>query len=423
LDDLRISALAAVAILIGVQVCAWPVRASTADVHAASAGTTLVTFGQVFDTLVASASDTAGRVGFVWGDNRNFGSAPGVEFGQYSPAYRSTATHDTEWFYRHHPDWIVYRNDRLTVAYEFADKRATPFDIGNPAVVSWKQAEIDAAAHSQAWVDLDNIDSENSAGFAGHYASAVAPCEAQSRPACRGAWRQDFTGKPNDPTWIGVNLAYVKAMRIYTKARGRLLMINDSANSNVAYISPRDQIALAKAADGSMSEGFPVDGCAGDTGWIDGKPHDGQFDAEYSEFIAESARPYFAIAYLCNRSLERITHDQAAWITAAFLLGIRKPAINYLAVVGAGKGLTDYQTIEPYPPSLNPKIGPITARPPAIGSRPYVRRFAHGLVALNPSSMASATITVPAGTDQFGEPIRAGARTLQPLTGLVVVTP
>ena len=166
----------------------------------------------------------------------------------------------------------------------------------------------------------------------------------------------------------GVNLAYVKAMRIYTKARGRLLMINDSANSNVAYISPRDQIALAKAADGSMSEGFPVDGCAGDTGWIDGKPHDGQFDAEYSEFIAESARPYFAIAYLCNRSLERITHDQAAWITAAFLLGIRKPAINYLAVVGAGKGLTDYQTIEPYPPSLNPKL---------VRSPPGRRRSGH----------------------------------------------
>ena len=72
LDDLRISALAAVAILIGVQVCAWPVRASTADVHAASAGTTLVTFGQVFDTLVASASDTAGARGVRLGRQQEF---------------------------------------------------------------------------------------------------------------------------------------------------------------------------------------------------------------------------------------------------------------------------------------------------------------------------------------------------------------
>ena len=52
---------------------------------------------------------------------------------------------------------------RLRVRRQTSDT----FDIGNPAVVSWKQAEIDAAAHSQAWVDLDNIDSENSAGFAG----------------------------------------------------------------------------------------------------------------------------------------------------------------------------------------------------------------------------------------------------------------
>ena len=50
-------------------------------------------------------------------------------------------------------------------------------------------------------------------------------------------------------------------------------------------------------------------------------------------------------------------------------------------------------------------------------------RFAHGLVALNPSSMATATVAVPTGEDQFGEPINAGARTLQPLTGLVVMTP
>ena len=166
----------------------------------------------------------------------------------------------------------------------------------------------------------------------------------QSRPACGGAWRQDFTGKPNDRSWIGVNLAYVRALRTYFRAKGRFLMINDSGNSKPAYLSPVDQIALAKAADGSLSEGFPIDGCAADTGWVDCKPHDGQFDAEYREFTAESDKPYFAIAYLCNRSLERITRDQAAWATAAFLLGIRKPAINYLAVVGAGK---DSPTIKP----------------------------------------------------------------------------
>ena len=410
-------------ILLGVQGCALPVRAPAPEAGAIPTATPLITFGQVFDARVASASTMVGRVGFVWGDNRNFASAPGVEFGQYSPAYRASATHGAEWFYQHHPDWIVYLNDRVTIAYEFADTRATPLDIGNPAVVRWKQADIDGAGHGQAWVSLDNVDSENSAGFAGHYKGATAPCGAQSRPACGGAWRQDFTGKPNDRSWIGVNLAYVRAMRTYFRAKGRFLMINDSGNSKPAYLSPVDQIALAKAADGSLSEGFPIDGCAADTGWVDGKPHDGQFDAEYREFTAESDKPYFAIAYLCNRSLERITRDQAAWATAAFLLGIRKPAINYLAVVGAGKGLTDYQTIEPYPPSMNPGLGPITERPPAVGSRPYVRRFAHGLVALNPSSMATATVAVPAGENQFGEPINAGARTLQPLTGLVVMTP
>jgi len=387
------------------------------------AGTTLITFGQVFDAKVASASDLSGRVGFVWGDSKNFGTAAGVLLGRYSPGYRATPVNDTAWFYEHHPDWIVYENDRETIAYEFRNTRATPLDIGNPAVVRWKQADIDSQLHGQAWVDLDNIDSENSAGFAGHYAAATAPCPAAARPACGGVWVQDYTGRPRDPSWIRMNLAYVKAMQAYYHARGRSVMINDSENSNPAYLSPDDQIALAKAADGSLSEGFPIDGCAADTGWVRGRPHDGQFDVEYREFAAESARPFFAIAYLCNHGLAAVTHDEAAWATAAFLLGIRRPETNYLAVAGAGKGLIDYQSIEPYPASMSPSLGPVTDGPPAVGSRPYIRRFAHGLVALNPSSTATATVIVPEGKDQFGAPISAGRRLLQPMTGLVVVTP
>lgn len=403
--------------------CASCVGAPVANAPPIPAGAALITFGQVFDTRVASASDLAGRVGFVWGDNRNFGTVVGVPLGLYSPAYRAAPIKDTGWFYEHHPDWIVYRNDRETIAYEFRSTRATPLDIGNPAVITWKQGEIDGELHGQAWVDLDNVDSENSAGFAGHYAAVMAPCPAAARPACGGAWVQDFTGRPRDPAWIRVNLAYVKAMRAYYDARGRSVMINDLENSNPAYLAPGDQIALARAADGSLSEGFPIDGCAADTGWIRGRPHDGQFDAEYREFIAKSARPFFAIAYLCNHGLADVTQDEAAWATAAFLLGIRSPKMNYLAVVGAGKGLVDYQSIEPYPASMNPRLGPITDHPPAVGSRPYVRHFGHGLVALNPSSTAAAAVNVPAGRDQFGAPIGAGTRALQPMTGLVVVTP
>lgn len=403
--------------------CASFTGASMVKGPSVPAGKTLITFGQVFDARAASASDLAGHVGFVWGDSRNFGPAAAIPLGLYSPGYRATPVNDTEWFYEHHPDWIVYENDRGTIAYEFRNTRATPLDIGNPDVVRWKQGDIDSELHGQAWVDLDNIDSENSAGFAGHYAAAVTPCPAAARPACGGAWVQDYTGKPRDPSWIRINLAYVKAMRTYYHTLRLSVMINDSENSNPAYLSPDDQIALALAADGSLSEGFPIDGCAADAGWMRGRPDDGQFDAEYREFTAESARPFFAIAYLCNHGLADITHDEAAWATAAFLLGIRNPQLNYFAVVGAGKGQIDHQSIEPYPASMNPRLGPIIDRPPTAGSRPYVRRFAHGLVALNPSSTRTATVIVPTGSDQFGSPISAGTQVLQPMSGLVLVTP
>lgn len=385
--------------------------------------TPLILYGQVFDSLVPTAADLTGHVGFVWGDNKNFGSAVGVVLGQYSAGYRATPLHTTNWFYTHHPDWIEYLNDRHTVAYEFGNNKATPLDISNPAVVAWKQADIAAGFHGQAWVDLDNIDSENSAKFAGHYVGAKAPCATVSQPACGGVWHQDYTGAPLDPVWISVDLAYVGTMRSYFNAHGRSLMINNSESSNPAYLRPSDQIALAKAANGSLSEGFPMDACATSYGWINGRPADTQFDAEYQEFIAESGSPFFAIGYLCNHSLSHITHDEAAWATAAFLLGMQNPKLNYLAVVGSGKGLTDYETIEPYPASMNPPIGPLSDPPPPAGSRPYVRNFGHGMVALNPSSTATATVTVPAGKDQFGTPVTAGSLVLQPMTGIVIVTP
>ena len=385
--------------------------------------TPLITFGQVFDTLVPTAADLTGHVGFVWGDNKNFGTAVGVVLGQYSAGYRAAALHNTQWFYAHHPDWIEYLNDRKTIAYEFGNINATPLDISNPAVVTWKQGDIVSAFHGQSWVDLDNIDSENSAKFAGHYVGAKAPCAPASQPVCGGTWRQDYTGLPLDSAWISVNLNYVGQMRQYFNTHGRSVMINDSQNSNPAYLRPGDQIALAKAANGSLAEGFPIDGCATDFGWVKGRPSDAQFDAEFQEFVAESPNPYFAIGYLCNHSLSQITHDEEAWATATFLLGLQKPSINYLAVVGQGNGLTDYAAIEPYPPSMNPHIGPLSDPPPAVGSRPYVRHFMHGMAAVNPSSTATATITVPSGRDQFGTPIAAGTLVLQPMTGIVIQTP
>ena len=426
-----VKALGATAILVasltaGGAVCAqWNTTSPSLETSRTSgAGATpLIVFGQVFDSLVPSAADLTGHVGFVWGDNKNFGAAVGVVLGQYSAGYRSTPLHTTKWFYNHHPDWIVYLNDRHTVAYEFGNSQDTPLDISNPAVVAWKQADIATGFHGQAWVDLDNIDSENGAKFAGHYVGAKGPCAAAAQPSCGGVWHQDYTGAPLDPVWIGVDLAYVTTMRAYFNAHGRSVMINNSENSNPAYLRPGDQIALANAANGSLSEGFPMDACATSHGWINGRPTDAQFDAEYQEYIAESLLPFFAIGYLCNHTLAQATHDEEAWATAAFLMGIQNPKLNYLAVVGYGKGLTDYETIEPYPASMNPPIGPISDPPPSVGSRPYVRNFSHGLAALNPSSTATATITVPAGKDQFGTPVSAGSLVLQPMTGIVIVTP
>lgn len=340
----------------------------------------LITFGQVFDQ---GAACPALNVPFVWADNKPCLAAPGVIMGQYAAAYRLITT-SLETLYQTRPDVIAYQGDGRTVALEFGDTCCAPVDITNPAAETLQLAEIVAGARGRTQVDLDNVDAEQ-APYVGAYVGARGPCAVADRPACGGTWTPRFTGRPNDPAWGPANVAHVQRMTAALAAKGVAVMINNTANSTAIAVA--DHEALASAAGASMIEGWPIDGCADDpgSGWFAGYSADAQFDREYREMADESARPTFMIAYLCGHSLAQATPREIAYVTAARLLTMREPSVNYLAFGGAA----DLHGVETYP--ANPAIGPITDPPPAAGSRPYVRKFAHGVVCLNPSSTQTLT--------------------------------
>jgi hypothetical protein len=51
--------------------------------------------------------------------------------------FDSHAYHDLSYWEAVHPDWILYKCDRVTPAYEF-DNPNMPLDFANPALESWQ---------------------------------------------------------------------------------------------------------------------------------------------------------------------------------------------------------------------------------------------------------------------------------------------
>ncbi|MFA7328760.1 MAG: hypothetical protein WC081_04565, partial [Candidatus Ratteibacteria bacterium] len=88
-----------------------------------------------FNYYVTNPNTEAGLVDYVWGSI--YSTQPtGVYNTQYVPYDRAQVDSDLTWFQNNHPDWIVYQNDRTTIAYECGDS-IVPLDISNPDVLDF----------------------------------------------------------------------------------------------------------------------------------------------------------------------------------------------------------------------------------------------------------------------------------------------
>lgn len=108
----------------------------------------------------------------------------------------------TNWYLANHPDWIAYRCDQTSVAYEFNDTNYTPMNIQNPGVQDRIYQEVKARAQVQNadGIAIDNISPSggnvcgyNDGGFHRLYSGAV-----YGDPAIAdgyGAWMQVLKNK------------------------------------------------------------------------------------------------------------------------------------------------------------------------------------------------------------------------------------
>src|SRR5439155_5684487 len=104
---------------------------------------------QTFDYNISDPATIAKRYDFVWGGQSDHVAAfrasnPGMSISYYIPFHRDEGTfpggrmqHDLAYWEVTHPDWILYKCDRVTPAFEFGGPD-TPLDFSNPALVPWQ---------------------------------------------------------------------------------------------------------------------------------------------------------------------------------------------------------------------------------------------------------------------------------------------
>jgi hypothetical protein len=322
----------------------------------------------VFNYLVKDLRREIGLVDVVWGARSPYPKAVVNQF--YTPFERDGpygTSHGLPWWKRHHPDWIEYRCDRKSVAFEFGERRDVPFDIANPAALAYqrKSAVDPALAAGYRGMDFDNLELGNYFHRCGHYTAAR-------------KWVQQYSGKDADPRytrdvikWAQGTFAY-----IHNYSPTATMSMNFSYDSN---FSAADNDALARQADEVLAEaGFTNYGTKGQNyttpqEWRQIVGLIRVIQSRKGCFMENGEEPGLS---------RRISQRERLWIVANYLL-IRDDC-TYMWISGfTASGGQDYGRILLYP-EYDLAVGKPTGDAEPIHAA-WQRAYGGGLALVNPS--------------------------------------
>jgi Hypothetical glycosyl hydrolase family 15 len=383
----------------------WPTPQPTIATTYGGLPTTLdnIHVAQIFNYSIDNLRDEADKVGYVWG-SRSPDQPPGV-YNTYYYLYdlEGQDGHDLAWFKAYHPDWIEYRCNRTTPAWEFYDTTDVSLDITNPAVLDyiWSSYLAPALQDGYAGIAFDNVTLENNGSWSGqrcgHYDSS-------------GHWVQQFTGTANDPAYRQAVKTWAKKM--YTRIHAAFPNATVSMNFSFDVNYPADSYALYQDMDIDTDErGFTNFGRGGDNYITD------------STWIANMQALQYLIAIgkgliSVNQEPEDFAHlsnDEVQWVLANYLLV--KGRYSYVFM----SGYQEYGQLL-IRPEYGAQIG--RAAGPLIASQQvYMRRYTNGLAIVNPSSTTAYTVHLPANTyvDLYGNGLTSGTVVMPAHSGMVLL--
>jgi hypothetical protein len=290
----------------------------------------------------------------------------------YIPFHRDGGTFKNPKLYQsfsywrtNHPDWILYKCDRKTPAYEFGDHNM-PLDFSSPEVVQWQIQTygLPASQHGYDAIAADNINMENLFGGCGSYHNHH--------------WVQRYTGKMHDSQWHADVISWVARMQtgLHQLHHKLALIPNFSLGARLTMGNPLVQQFL-NHVDAVLDErGFTNYGQGYVTGdrWV-----------EAVRFIQLVQGRQKAI-YILNQTRTGTRQSQMLYALASYLMAKGRLASMYIT------GSQDYgRTMfnNGYSVQLGNPMGYMYA-----SQNVYWRNYSGGLVVVNPDDTTARTVQV-----------------------------
>ncbi len=357
-----------------------------------------------FDYHISDPSAIAQYYDFVWGASANKVAAyraanPNILLSYYISFFRDsgvfgdTSAHQSLAYWQSvHPDWILYRCDRQTPAFEDNQNNIIPFDFTNPAVVQWQVQTYALPASQQGYdaIAADNVNLQNLTGACGFYHN--------------GQWVQRYTGDVDDAQWRADVLTWLTRTQQALHALAHPMALIPNLGIGASLNDPILQQIIAH-----------VDAVVDESGFT----HYGQNDLtdanwlQYVHFV-ESVQQQHKAYYIVNEFPDApLTQADIEWALSSYLMANQGlAAVFFSSMQGYGRDI--------YVPFLSTQIG--SPRDTLYqGQHIYWRDFTHALSVVNPSSTTTYTVNLPGHyTDLNGNALGATI-TLPPHTGQVLL--
>lgn len=359
-----------------------------------------------FDYSITNPAAIAKRYDYVWGaEAKNitaFRTAhPDIFLTYYISFFRESRTlngdrtiHNLSYWKSIHPDWILYKCDRVTPAYEFGNANV-PLDFANPAFVSWQTQTYAQPAASIGYdgIAADNVDLVNVPGACGTYVN--------------GKWVQRYTGKLDDPRWRADVIKWLTlTQQALHHLQHPLALIANVSFGNLRWNDPQLQQAVSHL-DGVLDEsGFTNYGLSYLTGeaWMQ--------RIQFIDSVQHNHKPYYII-----NQFPSVNQPQLQWALATYLMCKGQTTALYISTI-QGYGSDNWYN------EYNAQIGTqISSMYQA--QNVYWRNYSNGKVIVNPS--AEDTYTVNIGVPSRGQYIDLYGNhigqtiTLPPHSGMVLL--
>lgn len=333
------------------------------------------------------------QIKFVWGaSTRNVDAwrraSPNTSLSYYMPYSRSPAASvgfDLAFWLSEHPDWILYRCDRRTVAFwdgESGNTGSVPLDFTSPDVIEWQ------VRNQSTFADAMGYDAMAFDNFGGGARAGANPGQACGVFDRNGTWSYRFgqmSDQYNDtasrPVMIDASVAWLESVRsLMRDVTPRLDIVPNLCVDNAGWVDSDNAKRVAESVTGILSE-------RGFSSWGAGRIQEHELLDEYRwmEMLSSKNKSYYSINEI---SSEEWSETWIEWCLGAFFIGMTDTSALWIGTI-QGYGSWSYQS------QFAANLGsPVSRRYRTGTDWPILmrRNFSNGCVLLNPSQTSATAL-------------------------------